>query len=444
MIDAPPGTHTPDAGYAAAQDCARGTYQNKPRSPQCKACSKGHACPDEGMIRPGRCGKGTYSKNLGETQCTDCPQGTYSDELGLTAEEACKPCEASFLCDLSGLQKMEDAVPCEEGYLCGARTTRTVMLANPCPAGYYSALGASSLEDAYLCPASRYCARGTSASKVGQSECLPSFFCPFGTAASLRPDGTFGDDIRMVPRSILVSLIEALLVKNAKLEQDFGIEAKNASLNAEQAAKAAELAKDGAERSAAKLERHEARIVAAEWEIEAWQNRTAHTAARAEYLRVNLTLGACPEDAGLPAELVTKYFQDGAMLRCPSGTSSERGSWCLGQCTKPRSSTQPISILDPLDKRDLGVEGGRESLSQQTEEEEGERRLADDEGDEWAPRWDGLPAYTLRPLETARITLDLRDVPAGFEYNEHYAIIILGRANATESITEEAREQEDW
>jgi hypothetical protein len=81
-----------------------------------------------------------------------------------------------------------------------------------------------------------------------------------------------------------------------------------------------------------------------------------------------------------------------------------------------------------------------------TEEEEEERRLKDDdeEEDEWAPRWDGLPAYTLRPLETARITLDLRDVPAGFEYNEHYAIIILGRANATESITEEVREQEDW
>lgn len=112
---------------------------------------------------------------------------------------------------------MKEAVPCEEGYLCGARTTRTVMLANPCPAGYYSGLGASSLEDAYLCPASRYCARGTSASKVGAAECLPSFFCPFGTAASLRPDGTFGDDIRMVPRSILVALIEKLLVKNAQV-----------------------------------------------------------------------------------------------------------------------------------------------------------------------------------------------------------------------------------
>jgi hypothetical protein len=61
---------------------------------------------------------------------------------------------------------MEEAIPCEEGYLCGERTTRTVMLSNPCPAGYYSASGASSLVDAYLCPASKYCARGSSASKV--------------------------------------------------------------------------------------------------------------------------------------------------------------------------------------------------------------------------------------------------------------------------------------
>jgi len=249
----------------------------------------------------------------------------------------------------------------------------------------------------------------------------------------------------MVPRSILVGLIEALLVKNAKLQEDFGVEGRRAALGELEDAFAAERAKDEEEQSPAKLERYQARIVAAEWAIEAWENRTLHTAARAEYLRVNLTLGACEEDAGLPAELVSKYFQDGAMLRCPSGTSSERGSWCLGQCTKPRSSMRPISILDPLDKRDLGVEGGRESLAEQPEEEEeGGRRLEEEEADEWAPRWDGLPAYTLRPLETARITLDLRDVPAGFEYNEHYAIVILGRANATESITEEAREQEDW
>ena len=56
-----------------------------------------------------------------------------------------------------------------------------------------------------------------------------------------------------------------------------------------------------------------------------------------------------------------------------------------------------------------------------------------DEGEEetiiWASRWDELPVHVLRPLETAQITLDFRDVPSGFNYNEHYAIIILGRAD---------------
>lgn len=61
---------------------------------------------------------------------------------------------------------MYEAEPCQEGYMCSVRTTRTVMLTNPCPPGYYTSNGASALEDAYLCPAARYCSKGTSESKV--------------------------------------------------------------------------------------------------------------------------------------------------------------------------------------------------------------------------------------------------------------------------------------
>jgi hypothetical protein len=57
-----------------------------------------------------------------------------------------------------------------------------------------------------------------------------------------------------------------------------------------------------------KLERYEAWITAAKWDIDSWTNRTRHTADRSEYLRVDLTLGGCKEDKGLPAELVSKYF----------------------------------------------------------------------------------------------------------------------------------------
>ena len=90
---------------------------------------------------------------------------------------------------------MWDAEPCQEGQLCLTRTTPTVMLNNPCPAGHYTAPGASALEDAYLCPAGRYCAQGTGVSKVSQAECLPGYYCPLGTAASLTVDGAFGEGV---------------------------------------------------------------------------------------------------------------------------------------------------------------------------------------------------------------------------------------------------------
>jgi len=39
------------------------------------------------------------------------------------------------------------------------------MMTNPAPSGYYTATGASSLEDAYLCSPKKYCAIGTSFTK---------------------------------------------------------------------------------------------------------------------------------------------------------------------------------------------------------------------------------------------------------------------------------------
>lgn len=73
-----------------------------------------------------------------------------------------------------------------------------------------------------------------------------------------------------------------------------------------------------------------------------------------------------------------------------------------------------------------------------------------DEEDAWAARWDTpLPVHTLQPLETALVRLDFRDVPPGFEYNEHYAIVVLGRdapaADAEEEMSSAgAAGQEAW
>jgi hypothetical protein len=84
-----------------------------------------------------------------------------------------------------------------------------------------------------------------------------------------------------------------------------------------------------------------------------------------------------------------------------------------------------MSILDPAEERgQAAADGGA------TSDKTGRRMGAGgDDNDIWAPRWDELPERTLRPLEMARVTLDFRAVPAGFEYNDHYALIVLGSAD---------------
>ena len=65
------------------------------------------------------------------------------------------------------------------------------------------------------------------------------------------------------------------------------------------------------------------------------------------------------------------------------------------------------------------------------------------ERDIWADRFDTPRMFKLQPLETARVSLDFRDIPPGFEYNEHYAIVVLGRADdAIKDLS--AVEKEAW
>jgi len=459
MLAAPPGTYAEGTGNVAPELCRRGTYQDEPRAAACKPCPKGHECPEQGMTQPAVCGKGTFSKKPGATQCAACPQGTYSDRLGLTAEESCEACEAGYLCKRSGLTSMYEAEPCQEGHLCGVRTTRTVMLNNPCPAGYYTGPGASALEDAHLCPPSRYCARGTSESKVSQAECLPGFFCPLGTAASLTVDGEFSEGIRQVPRATLIRLIDELVRRNRAWIAGFDLGAETGRLAGLRADVAREEAKEPAKKDEGKLERLVTAIRAQEWALGRYERTVAHTEERARYLKeINITV-TCREDEGLPRELVDRYFQGGQNLRCPAGTVSQRGSACLGECRKPPASTRPISILDPVDRRARGVEGvhGDEEVSMRNRSDFGGPTAGrglqeappdgepEAEVDEWAARWDTLWPYTLRPLESARVTLDFRDVPPGFEYNDHYAIVVLGSSDAPfADMKPRSQEPEPW
>ena len=70
---------------------------------------------------------------------------------------------------------------------------------------------------------------------------------------------------------------------------------------------------------------------------------------RLDYLNTELLPDkVCVEDALLPDTLINEYLQNGTNLRCPVGTESERGAWCLGQCKINLASKEPISILNPV------------------------------------------------------------------------------------------------
>jgi len=54
----------------------------------------------------------------------------------------------------------------------------------------------------------------------------------------------------------------------------------------------------------------------------------------------------CSEDATLPATLIDQYINGGVELRCPPGTTSPRGAWCIGQWII--SSTTIVETFNPV------------------------------------------------------------------------------------------------
>lgn len=50
----------------------------------------------------------------------------------------------------------------------------------------------------------------------------------------------------------------------------------------------------------------------------------------------------------MPAFLVETYLVNGTNLKCPMGTESERGAWCIGMCTTSPASRETVSILNPV------------------------------------------------------------------------------------------------
>ena len=86
-----------------------------------------------------------------------------------------------------------------------------------------------------------------------------------------------------------------------------------------------------------------------EWEFTKFRLNATIIAERQAYLdNVLLTDIRCAEDSNLPQLLIDDYIKNGTNLRCPKGTESERGSWCLGQCAVDLASKVAMSVLNPV------------------------------------------------------------------------------------------------
>ena len=100
-------------------------------------------------------------------------------------------------------------------------------------------------------------------------------------------------------------------------------------------------------------------------------------------------------------------------MQWPAGTSSLRGSHCLGNCTTPATSTVVVTFNSV--NGSLTAVGAVNSLGLSGTDS---RRNLYDSLD--AP----LYQYSLDPLACAKVYFDFSDISEGFNYNAHFRISI--------------------
>ena len=128
----------------------------------------------------------------------------------------------------------------------------------------------------------------------------------------------------------------------------------------------------------------------------------------------------CATDSPLPSYLIETYINGGRQLRWPQGTTSSRGAHCISNCTIPSVSTVVASYnpINGSETSDGVVNGFGESSSN--------RRLNEDDS-----FFNDLYKYQLKPLHSAKIKIDFRDFPEGFNYDEHFKIDIRDGSNTS-------------
>ena len=106
-------------------------------------------------------------------------------------------------------------------------------------------------------------------------------------------------------------------------------------------------------------------------------------------------------------------MNNGTQLKWPDGTTSQRGSYWIGQCKTPSTPTV-VATFNPVN----GSSTIDEATDSFGENSANSRRNLDDSLN--SP----LYQYCLNPLESAKVYFDFSQLPQGFDYNEHFKVNI--------------------
>ncbi len=272
----------------------------------------GQYIPGTGFSNPLLCPPGTFSNETIQTSCRYCPEGYFNDLEGNTRCSICPKgsyrdkdsvgiicikCPAGSYNNITGATSVNDCIKCPPKYLCDTEGMIDFSEAKACPEGYICREG-TNLTNIETCPPGFWCSESTS--EIYEIHiCDKGYYCDAGSTETNKwkniclpgyfcVQGSYSktDSSGQFEGIFLSDILEEVI--RAKI--DYGIKTGN------------------------------------KWEFD----RTI-----------------CEENKNIPIEFIEDYMLK-KILACPSGTTSQQKSYCIGQCTKA-SVVSVIKSIDPID-----------------------------------------------------------------------------------------------
>lgn len=265
----------------------------------------GSYVPDVGFVSMIFCAPGTYNKEYSQTSCNLCtpgsyantenntacilcPAGTYSDNHGSVY---CNYCPQGTYNENIGSKSSNDCISCPEKYLCSISGMSNYNIqGTSCPQGFYCPAGTNPNKLInYSCPPGFWC--GSNSSSLADFHlCEDGYYCEAGTSQTnknknLCPTGYYcpkGSFPTITNSGIFVSI-----------------------------------------------------------------NRTTLYDTYIELISkidpMIITKTSCPSDSNIPLEIKNNY-ESIKIYKCPTGTTSKTGSFCLSDCTASDIASVILSI----------------------------------------------------------------------------------------------------